>query len=86
MKKKKKSSYYAIAVSYTGILLILLSLLFTSCSVNQEITQRQLTIQKEIDILQADIITPLTHYIEYYKKDLKQNNHGTYEIYLPNGR
>ena len=73
MKKNKESSYYAIAVSYTGILLILLSLLFTSCSVNQEITQRQLTIQKEIDILQAEYYYSLDSlYIEYYKKDLKQ--------------
>tara|TARA_R100000234_G_scaffold118990_1_gene100741 strand:+ start:3596 stop:3814 length:219 start_codon:yes stop_codon:yes gene_type:complete len=70
MKKNKESSYYAIAFSYTGIIIIILSLLLSSCSVTQEINHRQLKIQKQIDVLQAEYYYTLDSlYIEYYKKD-----------------
>ena len=49
--------------------LLVLALFLVSCGVSQEITQRQLLIQKEIDMLQADYFYSLDSlYIEYYKK------------------
>jgi len=50
---------------YGGILLALLQ----SCSTTQCITQRQLLIQKEIDMLQAEYYYQVDSlYIEYYKE------------------
>ena len=49
--------------------LLMLVLFLASCGVSQDITQRQLLIQKEIDILQANYYYSLDSlYIEYYKK------------------
>lgn len=49
--------------------LLVLALFLTSCSISQEMTQRQLLIQKEIDLLQANYHYSLDSlYIEYYKK------------------
>ena len=49
--------------------LLVLALFLASCGISQEITQRQLLIQKEIDMLQADYFYSLDSlYIEYYKK------------------
>jgi len=49
--------------------LVMLVLFLTSCSVSQDITQRQLLIQKEMDILQINYYYTLDSlYIEYYKK------------------
>ena len=53
-------------ISY--IVLFKLLLLLTSCGASQSITQRQLLIQKEIDMLQAEYYYQIDSlYIEYYK-------------------
>ena len=49
--------------------LLVLALFLTSCSISQEMTHRQLVIQKQIDMLQANYYYSLDSlYIEYYKK------------------
>jgi len=49
--------------------LIILVLFLASCGVSQDITQRQLLIQKEMDMLQVNYFYTLDSlYIEYYKK------------------
>ncbi len=49
--------------------LLVLVLFLTSCSISQEMTHRQLVIQKQIDMLQANYYYSLDSlYIEYYKK------------------
>lgn len=54
-------------ISY--IVLFKLLLLFASCSTTQCVTQRQLEIQKQIDILQAEYYYSIDSlYIEYYKE------------------
>ena len=53
-------------ISY--IVLFKLLLLLASCGASQSITQRQLLIQKEIDMLQAEYYYQVDSlYIEYYK-------------------
>lgn len=53
-------------ISY--IVLFKLLLLLASCGASQSITQRQLLIQKEIDMLQAEYYYQIDSlYIEYYK-------------------
>jgi len=54
-------------ISY--IVLFKLLLLLASCSTTQCVTQRQLEIQKQIDILQAEYYYTIDSlYIEYYKE------------------
>ena len=54
-------------ISY--IVLFKLLLLLASCGASQSITQRQLLIQKEIDMLQAEYYYQVDSlYIEYYKE------------------
>ena len=53
-------------ISY--IVLFKLLFLLASCGASQSITQRQLLIQKEIDMLQAEYYYQVDSlYIEYYK-------------------
>lgn len=50
--------------------LLVLLVFLTSCGATQEITHRQLQIQKEIDMLQAEYYYTIDSlYIEYYKKE-----------------
>ena len=54
-------------ISY--IVLFKLLFLLASCSTTQGVTQRQLEIQKQIDILQAEYYYSIDSlYIEYYKE------------------
>ena len=54
-------------ISY--IVLFKLLFLLASCSTTQCVTQRQLEIQKQIDILQAEYYYSIDSlYIEYYKE------------------
>ncbi len=51
-------------------LIVVTVLLFSSCMVSQEMTHREIMIQKQIDILQAEYYYTLDSlYIEYYNKD-----------------